>query len=163
MGSPQTIIDVEGVIVFDPDNVSKKHERHSQWKRVAMILLNDDTADYYAWFIQKRYNVILNNPLRGPHITFINDREESMNGKWDEVRNEWHGKRLTLSLSIDVRTNSDFWWLNVTSKDILDEIRSELGLGAPFFSYHMTIGYPNEKNKHHSDYIHGLLVKGMTN
>jgi hypothetical protein len=42
-------------------------------EKMAMILLDGDVTEYYAWFIQKRYNLILNKPLRGAHISFIND------------------------------------------------------------------------------------------
>jgi len=151
-----------GKIVFDPEDVSKKHERQSSWKRVAMLLLNDDTAEYYAWFIRRRYNVILNKPLRGSHITFINDRESDMNGQWDAVKSRWNGKSMEVSLNPDVRTNSEFWWLNVHHNDVFTTIRTELGLGEPFFPLHLTVGYPNEKNEPHSRYIHGLLASGLT-
>jgi hypothetical protein len=43
-------------------------------------------------------------------------------------------------------------------KPLLD-IRSELGLGKPYFGMHLTIGYANEKNLEHSKYIHGLVTK----
>jgi hypothetical protein len=37
-------------------------------EKMAMILLDGDVTEYYAWFIQKRYNLILNKPLRGAYI-----------------------------------------------------------------------------------------------
>jgi hypothetical protein len=43
-------------------------------------------------------------------------------------------------------------------KPLLD-IRSELGLGKPYYGMHMTIGYCNSKNEEHSRYIHGLITK----
>ena len=154
-------VEAIGTIIFDPEDVSKKHGRQSSWKKVAMLMLKDDTAEYYAWFIRRRYNVVLNKPLRGPHITFINDREKNMNGQWSAVREKWDGNLVSISLNVDVRTNSEFWCLNVLPNGTLKEIRMELGLGDPFFPFHLTVGYPNDKNEHHSRYIHDLLSRGM--
>jgi hypothetical protein len=39
-------------------------------EKMAMILLDGDVTEYYAWFIQKRYNLILNKPL-GVHISSL--------------------------------------------------------------------------------------------
>jgi len=43
---------------------------------------------------------------------------------------------------------------------LLQSIRTELGLGKPFFGLHMSIGYANEKNIEHSEYLHDLIKKG---
>jgi hypothetical protein len=154
-------IEAHGILMFDPEDVSKKHSSQSVWKKTAMVMLHDDTAEYYAWFVRKRYNVILNKPLRGSHVTFINDRESETNGKWNSVKERWHGKSISLNLNPDVRTNAEFWWLRVSYNETLMGIRAELGLGEPFFSLHLTIGYPNDKNEHHSRYIHHMLSNGM--
>lgn len=137
-----------------------------------MLLLKDDTAEYYAWFIRRRYNVILNKPLRGPHITFINDREGDMNGQWNAVREKWNEKIVSVTLNVDIRTNAEFWWLNVLPNEVLREVRANLGLGDPFFPLHLTVGYPSGQKEYrgksethidlqHSQYIHGLLSRGM--
>ena len=72
-----------GRIEFEPENVTKKQNLQASWKHVAMVLFDGDITDYYAWFIKKRYNLILNKPLRGGHVSFINDsfKEMSLNGK----------------------------------------------------------------------------------
>ncbi len=141
--------------------MTKKHEAHSSWKRVAMVMFDCDMAEYYAWFIKRRYNLILQSPQRGAHITFINDRAGDMNDKWNEVRDKWDGKEVSVGIDTDVRTDAAYWWLKVAPNETLDGIRSELGLGAPYFSFHLTIGYPNNKNEAHSEYIYKLLKKGL--
>ena len=148
-----------GTIFFDPENMTKKHEKQASWKRVAMVMFEGDITDYYAWFIKKRYSIVLNRPLRKAHVTFINDREGDTNGKWEEVKKIWDGKTVEVELDPDVRTNADFWWLNVQPNNILDGIRDSLGLKEPYFSYHLTVGYPNEKNIDQSRYIHDLIKK----
>jgi hypothetical protein len=139
-----------------------------------MVFFDGDVAEYYAWFIKKRYNLTLNKPLRGAHISFINDSmkdlsqngvlsEEEIETKWEEVKKKWDGKKIDIVLDLDPRTNSEHWWLNIPheEREQLQSIRDELGLGRPYFGMHMSIGYANEKNIHHSSYIHDLIKKGF--
>jgi hypothetical protein len=116
----------------------------------------------------------LNKPLRGAHISFINDsiKELSCNGTktieqidadWEAVKKKWDGKEIPVILDLDADTDNKHWWLRVSPqyRDRLHSIRAELGLGQPFFGLHMTIGYANEKNIEHSKYIHRLVKKGI--
>ena len=52
-------IKTHGKIIFDPLDLTKKHKNQSDWKRMSIISINDDACDYYAWFIKKRYNLVL--------------------------------------------------------------------------------------------------------
>lgn len=172
-------VTLKGKIVFDPDHKTRKHEAQGSWKRVAMVYLSGNICEYYAWFIKKRYNLPLTKPLRGAHISFINDRENQTNGKWDEVKKRWHNKRIEVVLSVDPRTDASHWWLVVPEDErkLLHGIRAELGLGRPFYGLHMSIGYAKDEhderhnetngqvakrmNVAHSQYIHDLLKKGL--
>lgn len=162
------IIKIKGLIKFDPKNLTKKHQKQSNWKKVALVEFKCDISSYYSWFIKKRYNLILNKNIRPPHITFINDRASDMNGKWDEVKKKWDGKEIEITLSVDPRTDSAkdnsscHWWLNIPEeyRGQLHSIRAELGLGRPYWGLHMTLGYANDKNMAHSKYIHGLILNG---
>lgn len=167
-------ISVTGKIVFNPEDKTKKHDRQSSWKKIAMVMFDGEMAEYYAWFIKKRFNLPLNKPLRGAHISFINDDINKLreNGKltqgeaeakWLYVKKEWDGKPITIDFNPSPRTNGEHWWLKPepVSCEILDEIRSELGLGKPFFSYHLSLGYANEKFIDHSNYIHNLIKRGL--
>jgi hypothetical protein len=147
--------------VFDPENKTKKHDNQASWKRTAMLMFHDDMAAYYSWFIKKRYNLTLNPPLRGAHVTFVNDRASDMNGEWDSVKDKWDGKKVEVELNLDARTDANYWWLNVLPNDELNAIRAELGLGKPFYPFHLTIGYPNNKNEAHAEYIHRMIRNGM--
>ena len=71
---------IKGKIIFDPDNVTRKHNRQVDWKRVAMVKFDGEMAEYYAWFIERRYNLTLNRPLRGAHVTFVNDSIKEIRG-----------------------------------------------------------------------------------
>lgn len=187
-------IKISGTIVFDPENVTNKQERQSEWKKVAMVLLEPDLkagekgiAEYYAWFIKKRFNLPLHKPMRDAHITFINDKQSETNGKWEEVKKKWDGKKVDVILDVDpflgVKNRmGDYlnWWLTVPyeHREELHSIRRELELAdRPYFGLHMTIGtavnsYPRvEKGisatkalgmfEEHSEYIIKLAQDGF--
>lgn len=82
-----------GKIYFQPEDKTRKHKSQSSWKRVAMILCFDDLTEYYAWFVKKRFNISLNKPLRGTHITFINDHLNRV-PNFDEVATQFHKKSI---------------------------------------------------------------------
>lgn len=163
-----------GKIGFEPEDKTKKHKNQASWKKMAMIFIDGDICEYYSWFIQKRFNIILNKPLRGAHISFINDsvRDLTLNGKrslkdaeviWNEVKKKYNGKPIKIVLDLDPRTDDRTWWLNIPhdERGEIQSIRDELGLKKPYFGLHMSIGYANEKNIEHSQYIHELIKKGF--
>ena len=167
-------ITLTGKIGFEPEDKTKKHKNQASWKKMAMVFLDGDICEYYAWFVMRRYNLVLNKPLRGAHISFINDsmRDLTNDGeisevdvliKWGEVKNRWDGKEIEIVLDLNPKTDDRTWWLNIPhdERNDLQAIRNELGLGRPFFGMHMSIGYANEKNIDHSTYIHDLIKKGF--
>jgi len=167
------MIQIKGKIIFNPEDRTNKHKAQSKWKRMAIVSINDDITDYYAWFINKRYNLSLNKPLRGPHISFINDSindikkglltesDNKAQKRWNYVANMWNGREINIVLNNDVRTDSKYWWLNIPeeNRNVLHAIRLQLGLGRPHWGLHMSIGYANEKQIEHSKYIHNLIIK----
>jgi len=86
-------IKIYGKIVFDPKDVTKKHSKQASWKRMAMVMIDGDITEYYAWFLNRRYHIELSKPLRGAHISFINDsiRDIQSGLKCDEkkARKAW--------------------------------------------------------------------------
>lgn len=174
-------IKLKGTIEFDPIDITKKHERQGVWKKTALVNISGDICGYYCWFIKKRYNLHLQTPLRGAHITFISDRESDMNEKWEEVKKKWNAVDVDIMLDVDVRSDGLNWWFNVLSeyKSELNVIRKDLNLSNPFFPFHMTLGtavntYSNTENEvnaqkairmneEHSKYILKLLENGYSN
>lgn len=139
-----------------------------------MVFIEGDVCEYYAWFLQKRYSITLNKPLRGAHISFINDSmrdltqnndksEEEILQLWEDVKTKWDGKEIGIVLDLNPKTDDRIWWLNIPNEERegLQAIRNELGLGRPYFGMHMSIGYANEKNIEQSIYIHELIKKGF--
>lgn len=153
----ETKIKISGKILFDPIEFTSKQKRQGEWKKVAMIMLEPELgpndsgiSEYYAWFIRKRFGIHLSKPLRGAHVTIVNDRESETNGKWEEVKKKWDGKEIDVILNVDPllgaknrKGNYTDWWLTVPYEDRkeIHSIREELQLiDRPFFGLHMTIG-----------------------
>ena len=162
--------ELTGKIEFEVENKTKKHHNQSSWKKMVMIMIDGDIAEYYAWFIESRYNLVLNSPLRGAHVSLVNDSIKELscgdtktideiNKTWELVKNKWDKKIIPIYLDIDTCTDGKHWWLRVShdERDLMHGIRSELGLSKPFFDLHMTIGYANEIHEEHSEYIHALV------
>ena len=145
---------IKGILEFDPINVTKKHDNQSSWKKVAMVRFeNDDTWDYYSWFLKKRFNLNLNKPLRGTHLTVINDIVDD--NLYEMGRQLFHGKEITIQYNpLDIRSNKKgHWWLKAYSDDA-HNIRTVVGLDpSPYFGLHITIGLATHLQLEHSEYI----------
>lgn len=163
-------ITYKGIIHFDPVNKTKKHESQADWKRMALVMFDGEIAEYYSWFLKKRYNLILNKPIRGAHISFINDSirdickglncsETEAIQAWEELRERWDGKEIEIVLDLEIKGNGTHYWLIIPQeeREELHSIRSEIGLGRPYYGLHMSIGYANEKNIKHSEYVSNLM------
>lgn len=173
-----TRIETYGKIVFNPDDVTKKHKNQSSWKRMAIVFIKGDICDYYAWFLKKRFNLELTRPLRGAHVSFINDSIRDIAGKdekekqalWEKVAKKWNGK--TIKIVLDIRPHaigrgkhspSGHWWLIVPhdERGDLQSIRAELGMGKPHFGMHMTIGSVVDKKSDVKNDAGGTNAKKM--
>jgi len=168
-------ITYKGTILFDPKDMTNKHSHQSSWKKVALVMFDGDMSEYYSWFIKKRYNLKLNKPLRGSHISFINDsvrdiksgmglvNEKDVHFFWDKLAEKWNGKEIDVTLDVDMRGDGEYWWLNIPEEErtLLHSIRTNIGIGRPHWGLHMSIGYANSKNIEHSKYILRCIKKGL--
>lgn len=167
----ESLIEIEGTIVFDIENVSKKHIAQSEWKKNSMVIFNDDICDYYAWFLNKKFNLKLNKPLRGAHLSFINDRYKDAannilipDSLWEQCKLRHDGKKIKVVLDISkYHSNSIHYYFIVPEeyRKELHDIRYELGLGKPYFGLHMSIGRVFEKDIEYSEYLNILDQKGF--
>ena len=160
------LIKYTGKIHIDPEDFTNKHKVQKSWKKVSMIMFEGEMCEYYSWFISRRYNLTLNKPLRGAHISFINDsikdlRQddtkslEDVELMWKQFKNKYDDVDIEIELDVDARSNGEHWWLKPSedSKIKLQNLRTELGLGNPYWNFHLSIGHANEKNIAHSEYI----------
>ena len=151
------LIRIRGILEFEPEDKTKKHKEQSSWKRIAIIKTNDDLSEYYTWFIRKRFSLELNKPLRGAHVSLINDslRDFKFGASevWEEAIKIFNGKPIDFYIDLEPRTNGEHWWLRVYCPDG-EDLRKSIGLTPePFFSLHLTLGFANSKWIDHSKYI----------
>lgn len=163
-----------GKIIFDPPELTTKHKSQGEWKKVAMVEIQDDSSSYYAWLIERRFNIKFNPPQRGSHVTFINDsiRDLSQNGNiskeevqanWERVKAKWNGKTVEIKHLLDPRSDYNHFWLDIPeeNRDTLHLIRTELGLGRPFWGLHLSIGIIHPKYIDHAKYILDGIKNGF--
>ena len=191
----KNIVTYKGKLKFNLKDRTAKHVRQSSWKKTCAIILRDDSCDYYRWLIEKRFPFIqglsfetelngskhadtlfhwINLPLRGPHMTVINDKlydsrhsrkrtQDYFEKKWKEIVEKYDGQEVEFSFDVnDLRTNAEQWWFKV-SCPMADKIRAELGIGDPFYGYHFTVGNISGHNSKiiHAEYIHNLYKRGF--
>lgn len=188
---------LKGKIIFDPKDVTNKHKNQASWKKIAMVIFKDDKdgkglCEYYAWFIKKKYGIILNSPLRGPHISFINDHVRDLNGgfwnpecsgtdkerhhMWEQLKKKYHNTEIDITISSEIDTNGEHWWLRIPHehREELYKIRSQVGLPKPNLGknpdgtlkplgIHLTIGYPVNGRVDEDDFIDGVQKAGRMN
>lgn len=145
------LIKAIGTINFKPVNVTKKHNAQHTWKKTALVETDCDLELYYSWFLERRFNLVLNQTIRGTHISFINDRFE--HDDWNRYASIFDGKPITFFYELEPRSNGKHWWLRVHSPEA-ESIREACGLPRePYFGMHLSLGFANEKNIAHSEYI----------
>ncbi len=151
------VIKCEGILNFQLENKTKKHEAQS-WKKTAIIdLPNCDLDAYYKWFLVNRFNLNFNKgAIRGAHITIISDRMNE--NVFNEVGKIYHGKKITFYYELEPRTNTKHWWLRVHCPEA-EDIREIAGLSRdPYFGFHLTIGHiETEDRLNHSKYIFNTI------
>lgn len=151
------MFEISGKLVFDPINVTKKHQSQSEWKKTAIVKFDCELYSYYSWFIEKRYSIKLNKPLRGTHITFLNEIVDD--NTYLQAKELFNSKKVNITYDPTyIRTNNKgHWWLKVYSQDI-ENIRITMGLDPkPFYGLHLTIGNATHLQLEQSLYIKKLI------
>ncbi len=153
------MLEIKTKILFDPIDRTKKHKDQSSWKKTVICVTGCDIDLYYAWFLKTRFNLVLNKPLRGAHITIVNDRVKDIE-LYNEAKKFLNGKELTFKYDPnEIRSNGEEWWIKIYSDDV-ENIRTSMGLPAKcFYNLHLTIGSANEKNLYHSKYILDTIIR----
>lgn len=152
------MFEIKGKIEFDPINVSRKHNAQSSWKRTAMVRFDCEMFLYYAWFLERRFGLKLNQPLRGTHITIISDIIDD--NIYRQARDIFNKSEIKIQYDPTIiRSNGTHWWMKAHCDDGRN-IRSAMGLTPdPYFGFHLTIGLANERNLDHSKYIIDVCKK----
>lgn len=167
----KNIIIGKGILKFDPVNKTKKHDNQSAWKKIAMVMINDDTHKYYQWLIEREYKFIqgkeantnwMGSPLRGPHVTIINERIDDIS-IWNDLVEKYDNTELYFFYNIEngLRNNGKHIYYKIDCP-VADQIRQYGNLGDPYFGYHLTIGLVPSEVNYRKDHIE-LVQKYMMN
>jgi hypothetical protein len=157
------MLEIKTKIIFDPPEITNKHLKQKDWKNVVICQVNDDTDIYYANFLFKRFGLVLNRSIRKTHITIINDRISEMDvNLYAKAKEAFNGKELTFKFDpSEIRSNGKHWWLKVYS-DEADVLRNVVGLDNPYYPYHLTLGYANERNIENSkNILKAIMFHGL--
>lgn len=167
-------ITLQGKIVFEPPDLTKKHHNQSNWKRVAFVEFDGELCEYYSYFIKNRYGLLLNKAIRKPHVTIINDSVkdlrlndtktiEEVDILWEDVKKKWDGKEIDVIIDVELETNGKYWWCPIPHEmnQTLINIRKEIDLGEPYYKFHISIGYPHPRHEEHALYIHRLMKNDL--
>ena len=152
------MLEIAAKLRFDPTHKTKKHYAQASWKRIVVAQLNCDMHLYYAWFLKRRFNLNLVQPLRGAHITIVSDiMDENI---FQQAKPIFDKKEIKFQYEpSEIRSNGIHWWLKVYSQDAVN-IRTAMGLSPnPYFGLHLTLGHVNDEGEKgkidlaHSKYI----------
>ena len=157
---------IQGKLLFDPVDLTKKHGLQSTWKKNVIAVIDDeDFCEYFAWFIKKRYNLKIVDPIRGAHLTIINDKLidgiDATERKYSRSKSMFNGKVIDITYDLDIRTDGKYWWFKAQSNEAI-MVRQHIGLQpTPYFGFHLTVGRVEgrEYEKEHGKYIHRLIKR----
>lgn len=152
----KSVIKITGKLIFDPSDITKKHKSQSTWKKVAYLKIDGDLGNYYRWYLNKNHGLVLNPSVRGDHITFISDRFDSKSLEfYNTIKKKYNNKKLSIEIDVsNISTNGKYWWFNIQDTKFFENIRNSCGFSKrPYHGFHLTIGYPNDRNLDHSFYV----------
>ncbi len=124
-----------GLLVYDPP--PKTGTALGKWWLIAECC--PDLARYYrdtfAWQYRAR-GLKLQRPSWDSHVSIIRCEEPPRYDLW----RKWDGKVIEFRYDPELKTNDEYYWLDVECEEFLN-IREELGLPRqPIFGLHLTIG-----------------------
>lgn len=144
------MLEITGSYVFDPLALINSADLFKPFW--VIIRLDDDTSDYYSWFIEKRYGIKVQRPAWGSHISIIRGEQTSIE-YWESFKKEYNNKPVKLIHNSELRSNGKHWWIRVSSEEAKD-LREKMGYSRdPQFPFHLTIGMPTPKFEQQSFYV----------
>lgn len=129
-----------GKIVYDPFRPNIKKEKNVWW---CVVEIDDEIANYYRWWVSRRYHKTMLKPSWNAHITVVGGTKPKNINKWKER----HGQEVIFAYEHypqtydpNVRRSSEppHWWVRVYC-DELNDVREELGLRREY-PFHITVG-----------------------
>jgi hypothetical protein len=127
---------------YDP---SRKGQVSDPWWMIATT--DDEIAAYYRWIVQRRFDLALDKPSWGAHVTVVRGEQPVVN---DQLWASDNGLEIDFSYTHEVYTNGVHWWLNVDC-DAFEQIRVRYGFPSGKRHFHLSIGrIPNKAKIGHA-------------
>lgn len=130
------LIKSTGRVIYDPPRPGMRKVRPGSF---LIAEVDNSIAEYYRWWVKKRFGLILQNTAWKPHITVLDGRQR-LSQEQMKLWKKYQGQIITFEYSVDIEQQWKFWCLPVKSI-ALDNIREEFGLESRKpFPFHITIG-----------------------
>lgn len=120
-------------IIYDPYRPGIKKIRQGT---LVVAEVDSQIAEYYRWWVKKRFGLRLQNTAWIPHITLIDGKAFNLN-----KHSNWklfHNSVIDFEYSVEIEQHWKFWTLPVRGK-ALHDVRKSLGMN-PNYHFHITIG-----------------------
>jgi hypothetical protein len=121
-------------VLYDPIRPGIRKNRPG-----SLIVANVDPgiAEYYRWWVKKRFGLWLQNTAFIPHVTILDGKNANTPIDMKQWK-KFEGQTIDIEYSVDLQQHWKFWVLPVRGND-LQFIRQSIGL-APTYKYHITFG-----------------------
>lgn len=133
------VFEITGTLKYNPKRDKlKKTRTHDDF--FLILDLPKDVGVYYRYWVKKRFDLFLNPPAYGEHITILDGRVPVTQDKqiyW----NKYKDKKIKIHYSNHLYQKWKFWCLPAQSEQ-LNDIREELGFTRLDF-FHITFGRMN--------------------
>lgn len=148
-----------GILKFDPQPMTRNVSTGKISKQLSepfcLLMVGGEFDRFYRWLLWKRYNLYLTGNAWGGHITAIR-KEVQLYDQWAELKAKYENTKVEFEYDPDPKSDGYYWWLKVISSQ-LEDIRESMGLNRrTYWGYHLTIGYPREKDENFSQYIKNI-------
>lgn len=115
---------VEGILRYNPNREKlKKTRSHDEFFLILEVPKN--LGLYYRYWVKKRYDLFLNPPAYGEHVTILDGRRE-VSSNYIHYWKKYNNKKVKIQYTNDVYQKWKFWCLPVISQELTD-IQFELG------------------------------------
>jgi len=126
-----------GKLIYNPERPGmRKSRQHDEW--FLAVNVDPQIAEYYRWWVYKRFMLQLQHTAWHPHVTVLDGRRSVK----PQNRKNWEkhsGEIIHFEYSPNIEQHWKFWCLPVKSER-LQEIKRELGFNDAESKLHVTIG-----------------------
>ena len=103
------------------------------------VIYNYDFVNYYKWFIEQHFHILIHSPAHGAHSTIINATHHK--NAPNDLLNKWHKTKVLVSYDPYIHVGGGSktfrnFYLKVRS-NVLDEVADDFGISSRGF--HITV------------------------